>query len=195
MVRVAAQAAYLIAIAGLVALVAIGLFFADISAFGPVNDLALLAMTLALAPVMLGFYELGGRTPTGLARLALVSGIAAVIGWSVLQALMIGGAVSFDYERGATGAFAGEAVALFVMGMWLSGANLLAGAWLTPLVRWLGVVAGIGFILFGLGLLLGGVSHPLTYAGGIGYQILFPIWAFLLGRRLTAIGESRGLAA
>jgi len=178
MVRVAAQAAYLIAIAGLVALVAIGLFFADISAFGPVNDLALLAMTLALAPVMLGFYELGGRTPTGLARLALVSGIAAVIGWSVLQALMIG-----------------EAVALFVMGMWLSGANLLAGAWLTPLVRWLGVVAGIGFILFGLGLLLGGVSHPLTYAGGIGYQILFPIWAFLLGRRLTAIGESRGLAA
>ena len=195
MVRVAAQAAYLIAIAGLVALVAIGLFFADISAFGPVNDLALLAMTLALAPVMLGFYELGGRTPTGLARLALVSGIAAVIGWSVLQALMIGGAVSFDYERGATGAFAGEAVAVVVMGMWLSGANLLAGAWLTPLVRWLGVVAGIGFILFGLGLLLGGVSHPLTYAGGIGYQILFPIWAFLLGRRLTAIGESRGLAA
>jgi len=195
MVRVAAQAAYLIAIAGLVALVAIGLFFADIPAFGPVNDLALLAMTLALAPVMLGFYELGGRTPTGLARVALVSGIAAVIGWSVLQALMIGGAVSFDYERGATGAFAGEAVALFVMGMWLSGANLLAGAWLTPLVRWLGVVAGIGFILFGLGLLLGGVSHPLTYAGGIGYQILFPIWAFLLGRRLTAIGESRGLAA
>jgi hypothetical protein len=81
------------------------------------------------------------------------------------------------------------------MGMWLSGANLLAGAWLTPPVRWLGVVAGIGFILFGLGVLLGGVDHPLTYAGGIGYQILFPIWAFVLGRRLTAIGKSRALAA
>lgn len=195
MVRIAAQAAYLIAIAGLVALVAIGLFFAGIAAFGPVNDLALLVMTLALAPVMFAFYELGGRTPIGLARLALTSGIAAVVGWSVLQALMIGGAVSFDYERGATGAFAAEAIAVLVMGMWLAGANLLAGAWLPPLARWLGVVAGIGFILFGPGLLVGGVSHPLTYAGGIGYQIVFPIWGLVLGRLLTAIGERRALAA
>jgi hypothetical protein len=194
-VRIAAQAAYLIAIAGLVALVAIGLFFAGPAAFGPVNDLALLVMTLALAPVMLAFYELGGRTPIGLARLALTSGIAAVVGWSVLQALMIGGAVSFDYERGATGAFAAAAIAVLVVGMWLAGANLLAGAWLLPLARWLGVVAGIGFILFGLGLLVGGVSHPLTYAGGIGYQILFPIWGLVLGRLLTAIGERRALAA
>jgi hypothetical protein len=184
-----------IVIGGLVALVAIGLFFAGIAAFGPVNDLALLVMTLALAPVMLAFYELGGRTPVGPARLALTSGIAAVVGWSVLQALMIGGAVSFDYERGATGAFAAEAIAVLVMGMWLAGANLLAGAWLLLLARWLGILAGIGFILFGLGLLMGGVSHPLTYAGGIGYQILFPIWGLVLGRLLTAIGEGRALAA
>jgi hypothetical protein len=195
MVRTAAQAAYLITIAGLVALAAIGLFFAGIAAFGPVNDLALLVMTLALGPVMLAFYELGGRTPIGLARLALTSGIAAVVGWSVLQALMIGGAVTFDYERRATGAFAAEAIAVLVIGMWLAGANLLAGAWLLPLARWPGVVAGIGFILFGLGLLVGGVSHPLTYAGGIGYQILFPIWGLVLGRLLTAIGERRALAA
>jgi hypothetical protein len=194
-VRIAAQAAYLIAFAGLVALLAIGLFFAGIAAFGPVNDLALLVMTIALAPVMLAFYELGGRTPIGLARLALTSAIAAVVGWSVLQALMIGGAVSFAYERRATGAFAAEAIAVLVMGMWLAGANLLAGAWLLPLARWPGVVAGIGFILFGLGLLVGGVSHPLTYAGGIGYQIVFPIWGLMLGRLLTAIGEGRALAA
>jgi hypothetical protein len=66
---------------------------------------------------------------------------------------------------------------------------------LLQLARWLGVVTGIGFILFGLGLLVGGVSHPLTYAGGIGYQIAFPIWGLVLGRLLTVIGERRALAA
>jgi predicted outer membrane lipoprotein len=35
-------------------------------------------------------------------------------------------------------------------------------------------------------MLLGGVNHPLTYLGGIGYQLLFPAWAYLLGRLLTA---------
>jgi len=44
--------------------------------------------------------------------------------------------------------------------------------------------SGIGFVIFGIGLLHGGVMDSLTYVGGVGYQILFPIWAFLLGRLL-----------
>ena len=186
-VRAAEVGSYVVAVAGLVALVTISLFFAVGQPFGTLNDLSLLVMTLALAPVMVGCYELGGRTPLTPARLSLAVGIAAIAIWSIVQAAMIAGLVTFDYESGATGAFAVEAVALLVIGAWLVGAPVLADPWMTALCRVFGVVSGVGFIVFGVGLLAGGVSHPLTYLGGIGYQVAFPIWGLLMGRLFGSI--------
>jgi len=178
-----ARYARLVAAAGAVALVTIGLFLGGLGAvFGPLNDAALLVMTLALAPVMATFYELGGRTPLRPAQASLAGGIVAVLAWCVVQALMIAGVVAFDYAAPASGAFAVEAVAVAAIGLWIAGANLLAGPWLRARLRWLGVVAGVGVVGFAAGLLRGGVSDPLTYAGGIGYQVLLPAWAFLLAR-------------
>ncbi len=193
-VRLAARAALVVAIAGLVGLVTITLFFAVGQPFGTLNDLSLLVMTLALAPVMLGFYEFGGRTPLTPARLSLAAGIGAVVVWSIAQLAMILGLVNFDYDHGATGAFALEAVMLLIIGAWLTGAPLLAGSWLTTVLRWLGALCGAGFVVFAAGLLLGGVNHPLTYLGGVGYQIAFPIWAFLLSRHLRALAAGEGTA-
>jgi len=183
-VRRAEISAYLVAIAGAAALLAFGLFSAFGQPFGTLNDLLLLAMTLTIAPIMLGSYELGGVTPLWPARFSLAGGIGAVLVWSAVQVLMIGGAVRFDYGASASGAFAVEAGAVIVMGLWITGAPLLAGPWLPGSLRWLGAASGIGFVIFGIGLLHGGVMDPLTYVGGVGYQILFPIWAFLLGRLL-----------
>jgi len=177
----AALAAYVVAAAGLVALVSIGLFFWIGQPWGTFNDLALIVMTLALAPLMLAFYELGGWTPTPLAQAAQAGGWIAVLTWCVIQALMVTGVVTFDYEVGATGAFAIETVAVVVIGSWVAGANLLAGPWLGGL-RWLGVLSGMGWVVLAIGLLLGGVNHPLTYVGGIGYSLTFPIWAYLMAR-------------
>jgi hypothetical protein len=182
-VETAAVAAYVVAAAGPVALVAIGLFFWRGQPWGTINDLALLVQTLALAPLMLAFYELGGVTPTPLAISAQISGWIAVLVWSAVQALFIAGVLTFDYYTPANGAMAIESAALIVIGLWVAGANLLAGPWL-KLVRWPGVVSGIGFVIFAIGMLLGGLSHPLTYVGGIGYQLVFPIWAFLMARDL-----------
>lgn len=183
-VRRAAFAGYLIAAVGLVAIVTTALSFAAGQAWGTVNDIARLVMTAALPVLMLAFWELGGLTPTPLAVMALISGWIAVLAWCVVQALMIVGVVSFDYEDAATGGLAVEAAALVVIGLWVAGANLLAGRWLNA-IRWLGVLSGLGFVLLPIGLIVGGVSHPLTYAGGIGYSIAFPLWAFLMGRHLT----------
>jgi len=36
-------------------------------------------------------------------------------------------------------------------------------------------------------MLMGGLAHPFTYAGGVGYSIVFPVWAFLMGRHLSEI--------
>jgi hypothetical protein len=179
-VHLASQASVVAAVAGAVALVMIGLFFAFGQPWGTVNDVALLVMTLAIAPLMLGSYELGGRTPLWPARISLAAGIGAVLVWSVIQLAMIVGLVTFGYETGATGAFAIASVAQIVIGLWLIGAPLLAGPWLPPFVRSLGALSGLGFVLVAIGLLRGGVNDPLTYAGGLGYQVLFPFWALLL---------------
>jgi hypothetical protein len=182
-VRAAAVAAYIVAGAGAVAAVTIGLFFWVGQPWGTVNDLALLVMTLALLPLMLAFYELGGWTPTPLARAAQAVGWIAVLTWSGLQLMMVAGTVTFDYDAPASGAYAAWAVSLFVIGSWVGGANLFAGPWLSW-VRWPGVVAGTGTMLLGIGLLIDGLNHPLTYVGGIGYQFVLPIWAILMAREL-----------
>jgi hypothetical protein len=185
-VRRAAVAAYVAAAAGLAATVTVILFFWVGQPWGTLNDLALLVMTAAIPVLMLAFWELGGLTPTPLALVAQVSGWIAVIAWCVIHAAFIAGAIDFDYEAAATGTLAFESIALIVVGLWIAGANLLAGPWLNR-IRWFGVAAGIGFVLLPVGLLVGGVGHPLTYAGGVGYSIAFPVWALLMGRHLTQI--------
>ena len=185
-VRRAAVAAYVVAAAGLAAAVTIILFFTGGQPWGTVNDVALLVMTAAIAPLMLAFWELGGLTPAPLARVAQVSGWIAVGVWCVTQALFVASVLDFDYERPATGGLAVESAALIVIGLWIAGANLLAGSWLNS-IRWFGVAAGLGFALLPIGMLLGGLNHPLTYAGGVGSSIVLPVWAFLMGRHLNEI--------
>lgn len=176
-----ARAARIVGLAGVFALVTVLIFFGGYGAvYGRLSDAALFVMILALAPVMGTFYELGGRTPLRPAQASLVASVLAVLVWCSVQALLISGAVTFEYEAPATGGFAVEALALVVIGLWVAGADLLAGPWLPARARWLGVAAGLGVVVFAAGLLLGGVNHPLTYVGGVGYQILLPIWAFLL---------------
>jgi hypothetical protein len=175
-VRRAELGGYLAAVAGAGALVTFGL--------GTLNDIFLLVMTLAIAPMMLGSYELGGVTPLWPARFSLAAGVGAVLVWALAQVLLVAGVVTFPDEQPATGAFAIDAAALIVIGAWLIGAPLLAGPWLPSPLRWLGALSGLGFAVFGFGLLRGGVNDPLAYVGGIGYQVLFPIWAFLFARPL-----------
>jgi hypothetical protein len=103
--------------AAAVGLVTIALFFSIGQPWGTLNDLSLLVMTLALAPLMLAFYELGGLTPTPLAQAAQAIGWIAVLTWSVVQGLMIVGVVAFDYKVGATGAFAIESYAMVYIGL------------------------------------------------------------------------------
>jgi hypothetical protein len=188
-VRWARQGALVAAVAGVVGLITIVLFSIG-QPWGTLNDLSLVVMTAALAPVMLGSYELGGATPLWPARLSLAGGIGGIAIWCVIQAAMIGGLVTFDDEHGATGAYGIQTLAHLVIGAWLTGAPRRAGPWLPPLLRWLGAASGLGFVLLGAGLLVGGVNHPLTWLGGVGYEIAFPIWALLLNRHLRGIEAS-----
>ncbi len=190
-VRRAGLAAYVAAAAAVIGLLTIGLFFWIGQPWGTLNDVAVLVMTLAVGPLMLAFWELGGLTPTPLAFMAQTAGWAAVLGWCVVHALFILGLLTFDYGAPARDGLAVESVAQIVIGLWIAGANLLAGPWL-GWQRWLGVVTGTGWALVGVGLLMGGMNHPLSYAGGIGYLLVFPAWAFLMGRLFSAIAQDAG---
>jgi hypothetical protein len=185
----ASIAAYVVAAAGLVGLLSAGLSFTADQPWRALNDVALLVMTAALAPLMLAFYELGGRTPLRLAQAAQTLGWASVLTFCVVQVLQMTGGVVIDWNTAASGAFAVATWALVYFGLWIAGANLLAGPWLNQ-VRWLGVAAGVAGVVYAAGLLLGGVDTGWTSLGGISYLILLPTWAFLMARELKTISVS-----
>jgi hypothetical protein len=178
-VRRAIVGALVAGVSGVLALVTIGLFLSVGQPWGTINDLALIAMTAAIPFLMLAFWELGGLTPTLLARMAQVTGWLAAAAWCITHALFVVGVVDIDYDMPATGAYAVEAVALIVIGLWIAGANLLAGPWLSAF-RWFGVVAGLGLVLFAVGTLVGDKDSALVYVGGVFYLAVLPLWALAM---------------
>ncbi len=181
------MAGYVVGGAGLVALVTIGLFFWAGQPWGTINDLALVVMTAAIPFLMLGFWELGGLTPTPLALVAQVTGWLAAGVWCVTHLMFVAGVVDIDYSVAATGALAVESFALIVIGLWIGGANLLAGPWVNRL-RWIGVLTGVGLGAYGIGALLSGSEGVLVYTGATVYLVLLPIWGLLIGRYLRHLG-------
>jgi hypothetical protein len=180
-----------IGVAGGLALVALILFFVAGQPWGSVNDLLLIVTIGALPILMLAFWELGGLTPTPLALAAQALGWLAAATWCVTHLAFVLGAVDIDYAAttGATGAYAVESAALVVLGLWIGGANLLAGPWLTA-IRWLGIITGLGIAVYGLGTIVSGTTGVLTYVGALGYLVLFPLWGFLMAaflRRLASV--------
>lgn len=162
--------------AGIVALITVLLFLSSGQPWGTLSDLALILMTAAIPLLMLAFWELGGLTPTPLARLAQITGWLAAAVWCGTHLLFVLGVVDIDYDMPATGAYAVEAAALIMIGLWIAGANLLAGPWLSAF-RWLGVLAGLGVVLFAVGTLTGDKDSALVYIGGVFYLTVLPLWA------------------
>src|SRR5689334_21941721 len=177
-----ARGALVVAAAGVISLVTIALFFGVGQPFGTINDLSLLVMIVALVPVMRASYELGGSVPLWPARVALALAVVAVVAWSITQVALLIGLAAYDYDHAATGVFALNSAIQIVIGLWIAGASALAGPWLPRTPRILGIIAGVGTVLMSIGLLVGGGYHPLTYLGGVGYQIILPLWAFMLAR-------------
>ncbi|HLX36024.1 MAG TPA: hypothetical protein VKR30_12380 [Candidatus Limnocylindrales bacterium] len=177
----AALAARIAAIGGFVALIVVLLEIATGAPISWLGDLALIAMTLAIGPMMLGSYELGGVTPLWPSRLSLAGGIAGTVVWSMIQLAALAGIVPSNGGAPDSGVRLVADVALIVVGLWLTGAPPLAGPWLPSRLRWLGALSGLAFVLVGLGPIIGG-DRTIGVIGGLGYVILFPIWAFLMAR-------------
>jgi hypothetical protein len=187
-VRRASVAGWVVGVSGVLALGALALFFWVGQPWGTINDLLLIITIGAMPFLMLACWELGGLTPTPLALTAQVLGWLAAATWCVTHLLFVLGVVDIDYQAAAaTGAYAVESVALVYIGLWIAGAGLLAGPWLTA-IRWLGVIVGVGIALYGLGTIVSGTSGVLTYAGAVAYLLLFPAWGLVMGMFLGRRG-------
>ncbi|MDP9271806.1 MAG: hypothetical protein M3P14_12710 [Chloroflexota bacterium] len=186
-------AGYVVAVAGAAGLVTIGAYSSG-DLWGTLNDLARLVMTAAIAPLMLSYYEMGGWFPLRLAQAAQTLGWLSCLAWCVVQRLIVVGPVTLDYGHPAVSALAVEAWATVYIGLWIVGANIVAGGWL-PWIRWIGLAAGIGTALMGYGLLVDGTASPWTSPAGAGSQVLLPIWAFLMARHLGHISATGGVAS
>ncbi len=104
----------------------------------------------------------------------LLGAVAMLIG-ATLQALLV-----------ITGTAYGDIVT-FVFGVY--GASLLTFGWLAAssgaiprTLAWIGIAAGLGYVLVTSGFILGGPYDLLTYIGGAFSVIAYPVWAFWLGR-------------
>jgi hypothetical protein len=183
--RLSSIAGGVVAAAGLVSLISIGLTVTIGAGLGlPVFGVALLVLTAAIAPLMLAFYELGGATPLRMAQVAQTLGWLAVVASCAGLVGQITGEVERYYDGNpASGLGWVAAWALIYVGAWIGGANLLAGPWLTT-PRPVGLVAGLATVFFGGGLLTGGPTSAFTLAGALGYVTVLPVWALLTARLL-----------
>ena len=86
----------------------------------------------------------------------------------------------------------GEGIGPAGIGLWLLLVNYLAlrSKALPRGLTWIGLIAGVGWLLSGVGALIGG-SQILPFSiGPLGIFLVSPIWAIWLGRRLLAQPDS-----
>jgi hypothetical protein len=185
-IQLASLSAYISGAAAILALIAIGLFFAGVKSFGPINDVLLGVMALCMIPIAV----LNQSQAPGLIRtIVMLAGIAAMLTLTIHQLLLVTGKVHIhNYDRITEPTLAIMNGALGVIGLWLLAINYVSRNYAVfmglPIV--IGMLAGLGFVGMPIAYWRGGMKHPLTYVTGMLWQIGFPIWAIWLGSVLSA---------
>lgn len=160
-------------------------FFQRGGRWGAWNDLSSVVLMLATIPVAvaLAVIELEVVTTTALVIAAI--GIAAMLAFATLQALLVARRVTYDQTRDAIHILGG------LVGVWYLLTAVSTGQTAVPDgIRLAAAVSGVGFIAVGVGFARGGQSHPLAAIGGSALfvaSIVFFVWlgALLLGGALT----------
>jgi len=169
--RYAGWSAHLSAAATIVGFVTLIVFFSVGEPFGTINDISSIILALSLLPLALALYLLQRPCAALLSLIALIIGICAMLAASILQILLVLRVIKLELTLVAVPAAFG------VVGVWLllNSSLALASGTLPSGLAWVGMVAGVGYILVILGFILGGQQHPLTAVGGLTAVIGYPI--------------------
>lgn len=170
------------AIATILGLVTLIIFFSLGQPWGTINDLTSVVLALSLLPVVLALHRLHRHNAPTISLAILIVSILALLVVVLFQLLLVSGTITFAQTAVivplAFGVF-GAALAVY------SGFALMDGFLPRPLA-WLGIAAGVGYVVVIVGFILGGQEHPLAVIGGLMAVILYPIWAIWFGRMILA---------
>ncbi len=199
----AVWAAYLTGIAAVLTMVTFLLFFGleavpnspqGSHIWGPLSDIFPIVLMLLLMVVARALYLIERRTAPALSLLAISIGMVGMFAVVLLQFLLIVKVIAFEQEVGPLG------VAIGIVGVWLILVNYLGKSqrFLSAPLAWLGIEAGVAFILEPVMLsALGGggdwqnaiSNYFLVGASALIFLVVyvgFPIWAIWLGHVFAA---------
>ena len=180
--RYAGWSAIVSGIATIIGFVTIIIFFSVGQPWGTMNDVSSVILAFSLLPVLLALYYLHRQHAPGITLAVLVIGVLALLVAAVFQLLLIFGIIAFEQTAvivpAAFGLF-GAALAIYNVLSRMHGS-------LPNTLAWLGIVAGVSYVLVIVGFILGGQEHPLAAIGGVTAAIIYPIFAIWFGRILLS---------
>lgn len=197
--RYAGWAAYLSGITAILAMVTVLLFFGLESApitgqgfhiWGPLSDIFPIIQMVFLLVVAWAFYFMQRSGAPGLSLISGVIGVVGMLGWGLLQFLLVIKVIPFEQEVGLV------TLATAIVGVWLILVNY-SGRHENKLpsrLAWIGIATGVAFVfepvllsaaggavawrVFMSNYLLLTVSAIVFLVSYVG----FPVWAIWLGR-------------
>lgn len=207
-------------LSGLVGILAVGLLIAALAAPTPAADsmrretslfawqnAAVVFQALAMVPVTLGVSQLFGKTAPMASRRLLLIGLVGQITLILAAGLLLTGTVSDMLYMAPIG----------LVGLWVLLVSKSNPLTFPRGVRWLGLIAGSGLSLIGLGFILYGafvapavfvrpltsaeidaqslttpnlIAHLCMAAGTPFGRVLYPIWTLALGVRMIRLSQS-----
>lgn len=178
----AGPSAVLAGIFSILSFLALFIFFAGVSVFGPINDALSVIQFLLLIPVFVVFHMIVRPQSGGIAVLITVTAVATLLAMAVMQSLLVLGRVGFQQTL--------RPILLlgFVLGAWW----ILTGLWSRDVAgvpeghAWAGIITGVSFIVIAFGFLVFGQSHPITAIGFLVGAVALPVWALWLGRLIQS---------
>lgn len=176
LIRHAGTSSTLAGIAWVIGSAALIVFFVKGGIFGRINDAVSVFQFLFLIPVALALHRVLSVHSLALSAGVIVVGIAAMLLFALLQALLVLGRVHFEQTFRT------------VVGLWWLVTSVLAlvhGA-LPAGPAWVGIVAWVSDIIVLLGYCRGGQEHPLTAIGFLVNAVSVSMWALWLGRVLAS---------
>ena len=155
------------------------LFFSGAKWIGKLNDLFSIFQVLLMIPLIFFFNQLITPPSYSTRILSSVFGLGGILVSAYGQIRLLTNKISFEESQKFFPA--GGAI-----GFWLIMVNVsLIGARTLPTVLvWIGIAAGVGYLLIAGGFIKGGQRDPLFYAGSFLLGICYPGWGFWLGKIL-----------
>lgn len=180
--RYAGWSAIVSAIATILGLVTLLIFFAQGEPWGTLNDITSVILALSLLPVLLMLYQLHRSDAPSMSLVTFMLGAIGLLAAVVVQSLLIIKVITYAQ----TAILAPAAFGLFGLSLMVFGFLGRTNPSLPQRLILLSIVAGAGYVLVIAGFILGGQEHPLAAIGGLIAVIGYPIFAIGFGRLLLS---------